>query len=208
VKLALNNNPVSRVPADPLIFTPVLSRRCPVQSRLRPSGHGRHFDRPAPIAFEKDRVEDKRNTQSRFVILCRSPIRVNDKLAANFISPVDRWVALIAWLSTIVLPGPFLYLNYFECMAYVRKFFLTQAQAFSASLALLATPKQIQGKCTDTILQTSSISPLRRYRHITIELGAPTDVHAGRIGSWKTVFVLYGFAEASSSFSDTGKRKA
>jgi hypothetical protein len=93
-------------------------------------------------------------------------------------------------------------------MAYVRKFFLTQAQAFSASLALLATPKQIQGKCTDTILQTSSISPLRRYRHITIELGAPTDVHAGRIGSWKTVFVLYGFAEASSSFSDTGKRKA
>jgi hypothetical protein len=45
------------------------------------------------------------------------------------------------------------------------------------------------------------------YRRITFDLGAPTDVHAGRIGGWKTLFVLYRFAEASSSFSYPLKAK-
>jgi hypothetical protein len=34
-------------------------------------------------------------------------MRVNDKLAPNFLGPFDGWVAFIASLSSIVLPGPY-----------------------------------------------------------------------------------------------------
>lgn len=51
---------------------------------------------PAPIAFEEDKVEDKRNSQARFVILCRRPIRVNDKLAADFTGLGGGWVFMVA----------------------------------------------------------------------------------------------------------------
>ena len=83
-------------------------------------------------------------------------------------------------------------------MAYVCKFFLTQTQESSASLTLPATPKQIQRQYTNTISEISSISVLRRYRRITFDLGAPTDVHAGRIGIWITLLMLYRFAGVSS----------